>query len=337
MTNLKIADSGPSLQANILVVEDDVIIRENLTEILSYEGFKVVAADGGISGLKMLKHQKPDLILCDIRMPDLDGYEVLNEVKKIYPDYEVPFVFLTALNEGKERRTAMEKGVCDFLTKPFKIHDLKSCINIQLEKSVAIKQRVIREVQRIESITGETIISQNGMIERYKEDIIRITARNNMLEKALEKKDCEEIDEMWSVITLKNAVNDAKNLIKGEIYKFEPKSQIYILLHRVLNRLTEKKVSQKNWALFQIYFDKVYRGFVNRIGVKFPGLTEAELTIVCAISLNLNNTHIADILKVQPESVRKSKYRIKKKMGLDASQSLRKYINSMKLEKTDIL
>lgn len=336
MRNSKVKDPGTPLQANILVVEDDEVIRKSLTEILGYEGFKVIAADGGRSGLNMLKYQKPDLILCDIRMPGVDGYDVLDEVKLLYPGYEVPFVFLTALNECKNRRLAMEKGACDFLTKPFKIHDLLKCIRIQLEKSDAINKRMKRELQSQESSNEEAVEYLNRIIQKYAAELSRVSDRNRMLEVALEKKDREEIDEMWSVIALKHAVSDARELIKGEICKFEPKNPAYILLNRLLNCLADKKASYKNWALFQIYFDKVYRGFVNRVAVMFPVLTESELTIVCAMSMNLNNNQIADILKVQPESVRKSKYRIKKKMRLDAAQSLRKYINSMKPERNDM-
>lgn len=117
----------------ILLIEDNKDICESVTEILELENFKVVSADNGVSGIKMIDDHRPDMILCDIYMPDMDGYTVCRLVKDNPETAEIPFIFLTAKAEQKDREKALLLGCDDYLVKPFdniKLLDtIRSCFD----------------------------------------------------------------------------------------------------------------------------------------------------------------------------------------------------------------
>src|SRR5690242_7943732 len=103
----------------ILLIEDNNEIRENMAEILDLAGYEVFTAPNGKDGIKTAIQEIPDLILCDIMMPVLDGYGVLHMLQKHEALENVPFIFLTAKSERLEIRKGMELGADDYITKPF--------------------------------------------------------------------------------------------------------------------------------------------------------------------------------------------------------------------------
>ena len=103
----------------ILLIEDDADMRENTAEILDLAGYSVITAENGRRGVEEAKKQSPDLILCDIMMPELDGYGVLHMLGRSPATAEIPFVFLSAKAERGDVRKGMELGADDYLTKPF--------------------------------------------------------------------------------------------------------------------------------------------------------------------------------------------------------------------------
>ena len=144
------------VDATILVIEDDESIRENIAEMLTDEGFAVLVAENGISGLKIAQENHPNLILCDIMMPQLDGYGVLTALRK-KPDTElIPFIFLTARADRTDQRTGMKLGADDYVTKPFSRGDLLEAISTRLAKVNSQEQyidgKVAREREKLEQI-----------------------------------------------------------------------------------------------------------------------------------------------------------------------------------------
>jgi CheY-like chemotaxis protein len=118
----------------VLVIEDNVDILENITEILELAGYTLFNADSGMKGVELaIKHQ-PDIILCDIMMPELDGYGVLDILQKNQETNTIPFIFLTAKAEHQDQREAMELGADDYLIKPFDGLELLNAIERQLNK-----------------------------------------------------------------------------------------------------------------------------------------------------------------------------------------------------------
>lgn len=121
-------------QTTILIIEDNDDIRESTAEILEMSGFEVFTAAEGKSGVEMAIKQLPDIILCDIMMPELDGYGVLYMLNKHEETAGIPFIFLTAKAERADMRKAMEMGADDYLTKPFDDMELLNAIETRLKK-----------------------------------------------------------------------------------------------------------------------------------------------------------------------------------------------------------
>jgi len=123
----------------VLLIEDNLDIRENLTEILELDGYIVLAAPNGKIGLKLAKEKLPDIILCDIKMPGLNGYEVLLQVKKNVCTANIVFIFITSSVEKKEVQSALEMGADGYIFKPFGLEELLIEIEHSFEnKSLAL-------------------------------------------------------------------------------------------------------------------------------------------------------------------------------------------------------
>ena len=125
----------------ILLIEDNDDVRENTSEILTLAGYDVVAAPNGKTGVELAQKEKPDLIICDIMMPELDGYGVLHILSKRKELASIPFIFLTAKTEKTDIRKGMNLGADDYLTKPFDDTDLLNAIEARLRKS-AMQQKL---------------------------------------------------------------------------------------------------------------------------------------------------------------------------------------------------
>ena len=126
----------------ILLIDDNTSLLEEILDALKFEGYDVFGASNGIEGLRITKLKIPDLILCDILMPGLDGFEVYKQLKKDSSTSLIPFIFLTALAEQSEIRKGMELGADDYLVKPILLKDLLKVISTRLQKSVEINKQI---------------------------------------------------------------------------------------------------------------------------------------------------------------------------------------------------
>jgi DNA-binding response OmpR family regulator len=120
---------------SILVIEDNKDIRENTAEILDLAGYKTFTAENGKKGVDIAIRENPDVIVCDIMMPELDGYGVLHMLRKNENTQAIPFIFLTAKTERSDFRKGMEMGADDYVTKPFEDIELLNAIEIRLKKN----------------------------------------------------------------------------------------------------------------------------------------------------------------------------------------------------------
>ena len=105
----------------ILLIEDDKALRENTEELLELSGYSVLTAPNGKIGIELVKENLPDIIVCDIMMPVIDGYGVLENLSADEKTKQIPFIFLSAKTEHKEIRKGMDLGADDYLTKPFNL------------------------------------------------------------------------------------------------------------------------------------------------------------------------------------------------------------------------
>lgn len=120
---------------HILLIEDNKDVRENTSEILELAGYRVSTAENGKEGVAFAQQLQPDLIICDIMMPVLDGYGVLHMLSKNPDTSLIPFIFLTAKSERGDMRKGMEMGADDYITKPFEEIELLNAIESRLRKS----------------------------------------------------------------------------------------------------------------------------------------------------------------------------------------------------------
>lgn len=120
---------------SILLIEDHAPLRENLREMLALAGYQVAVAADGRTGLEMARAQRPDLILCDIMMPGIDGCEVLAHLRRDASTRAMPFIFLTAKGTPPEIRAGMNLGADDYLPKPVSRNDLLKAVRTRLERA----------------------------------------------------------------------------------------------------------------------------------------------------------------------------------------------------------
>ncbi len=124
----------------ILLIEDNLEVRENLEEILNLSSYEVYTAENGVEGVEMALKVDPDLIICDVMMPKLDGFGVLRILGQKPQTSDIPFIFLTAKAEKNDFRLGMNLGADDYITKPFHHKELLDAVEIRLKKSERISK-----------------------------------------------------------------------------------------------------------------------------------------------------------------------------------------------------
>lgn len=131
----------------ILVIEDEASTLENLVLMLEMEGFKPFGAPNGRAGVTLAQRELPDVILCDVSMPELDGHGVLQALRAEAKTASIPFIFLTARGDKKDIRVGMNLGADDYLTKPASAEDVLNAINTRLKRQ---QQNASAAVQNID-------------------------------------------------------------------------------------------------------------------------------------------------------------------------------------------
>ena len=118
--------------ATLLVIEDEAPLRANLVRLLSAEGYRVIAAADGEEGIRRVREGRPDLVICDILMPLVDGFGVLASLRSQPETAALPFIFLTASADKEDLARGLRSGANDYVTKPFKIADLLAAVRKRL-------------------------------------------------------------------------------------------------------------------------------------------------------------------------------------------------------------
>jgi CheY-like chemotaxis protein len=139
----------------VLIIEDNDDIRENVIEILELSGYAVMEANNGKLGVEMAIKHMPDIILCDIMMPELDGYGALEQLNKRPETSTIPFIFLTAKADRLDLRKGMELGADDYLTKPFDDTELLSAIETRLKKKDQQKQFYSKPLEQLSNLVSK--------------------------------------------------------------------------------------------------------------------------------------------------------------------------------------
>lgn len=139
----------------ILLIEDNAEIRENIAEILSLANYEVIEAENGKAGVELAKKEAPDLVICDIMMPQLDGYGVLHLLSKNPATSAIPFIFLTAKSEKEDFRKGMNLGADDYLIKPFDDLELLDAVEMRLKKNKIVKADFKKNAEGLQEFIQE--------------------------------------------------------------------------------------------------------------------------------------------------------------------------------------
>ncbi|MGQ9819556.1 MAG: hybrid sensor histidine kinase/response regulator [Candidatus Kapaibacteriales bacterium] len=174
----------------ILVVDDSDYILESTSVLLTLEGYEVLTAANGKEGLKLAIQERPDLILCDIQMPEMDGYTMLEYLRSNPETEAIPLIFLTAFGEKQNMREGMIRGADDYIVKPFTHDELLHAINVQWKKISNIQKKLKEKVETVgkavtfalphefrtvlNEIIGSAKLIQNSFDDFSKDEILEI-------------------------------------------------------------------------------------------------------------------------------------------------------------------
>jgi len=313
----------------ILIIEDTTELKEDISDALKLEGFEVMSASDGYSGIKMANEHLPDLILCDIMMPGIDGYNVLQLLKTSEGELRFPFIFITALAERENFRSGMELGADDYLIKPFTITELFKAIDIRLSKHRSVEKRIKSQIEKIENELENRILELKMQIENQKNVIDGIYAAKVEVVEQLNEKEVQLMQEALRSIETNNALQDIAKQLSEELQKKGISGEQRNILIDLKHKIQKKSALLNSLTAFQLKFNQTYPNFTSHLFVKFPQLTQQDIILISAIFINLNTNQISIILGISPESVRKSKYRLKKKLGADKEADLAKFIHEL--------
>tara|TARA_R110002096_G_scaffold146518_5_gene305099 strand:+ start:2129 stop:3181 length:1053 start_codon:yes stop_codon:yes gene_type:complete len=162
----------------VLLIEDDAIIRENTAELLELSNFNVITAPNGNIGVELAKRDTPDIVVCDIMMPELDGYGVIEALSKNNETKYIPFIFLSAKTERTDVRKGMDLGADDYITKPFTEEELISAIESRLAKAAILRdernnqnESVPEKEDEIKTLNDlKNFFDDNGEVFNFKKD-----------------------------------------------------------------------------------------------------------------------------------------------------------------------
>lgn len=228
----------------ILFIEDDQAVRKNLGKLLSLNNYYPILAENGIMGLELADKLLPDLIICDIMLPDIDGYTILDKLSKSDKTNTIPFIFLTARAEMESLRKGMTMGADDYLLKPLKTNEILKVIRKRLDKKILLSSKTVEAHENT---------SQN----LSPEDSILITVESKV--RSIKLKDIVCITSA-GVYTYLHDVELKKCLIRKIIKEWMeilPPSQ-FMRIHRnaIINLSHIKNIDKCQNGTFTIYMNK---------------------------------------------------------------------------------
>lgn len=194
----------------ILVIEDETPIRQNITEMLELEGFEVAGAANGQEGLRMVLSFRPDLIICDVAMPELDGYGVLIALRRHRDTATIPFMFLTARAERDDMRHGMVLGADDYLTKPFTFEELRAAIRTRLKHHAMVKHMVEQELTQ----ARQSLIRM--ISHELRTPLVSVNMVTDIISRQLEQLSANQLREL--VETLERGAHRLSRLVEQSVF-----------------------------------------------------------------------------------------------------------------------
>ena len=301
-------------KTKILVIEDDQLIRNNVISILKNENFQTISADNGQDGLTKAMNEQPDLILCDINLPNMQGFDILENFKTSDLVNTTPFIFMTAFTDREHFRRGMELGADDYLYKPFTPEELLKSIHSRLKKFDSQLNFARNSMDIID-----------GTLDQKLEELEAETAN---LQNLVKDHEATIMEETIKVIETSKKLHKIQQLIKKESENPSISEQSAAILKRLKINLNIREPYRKNLSIFQLKFNMAYPKFISNFTKMHPNLTKNDLIIVSATLMGLETTQIATMLNITDASVRKIRYRLKKKLEIKNDSNLGDYIKS---------
>jgi len=231
---------------NVLVVEDDSALRNNLTEFLQAEGYKTLTASNGLEAKTITQNINPDLIICDIMMPIMNGIQLKEYFNSKDELKSIPFIFLTAKSELQDIRTGMNSGADDYLIKPFKFDDLLHSINTRFEK----KERMFKCLNEIKDTV--TIYLPHEL----RTPLFSINGFADILSQEIDNLSKDEI------LDFVNNIKSAGMRLKSRIEKFLLFTEINNNLDNKINCI--KPIQDVSQICYENLYELIYKNDNNR-------------------------------------------------------------------------
>jgi DNA-binding response OmpR family regulator len=289
------------MKNKILIVEDTLAVREEIHDILLMEGYTVFEAKDGIEGFEMALKVHPDLIISDILMPELNGFEMFKKLQKDKRTIGIPLIFLSAKGEKEDIRIGMNLGAEDYLTKPINVNDLVNAAKNKIKKKLIIEQRIIEETSEL----SKTLKDQKHQIENLSHLILDgiQSSQNTTLELlAWTQQELEQtknfrdstikIDERWSKIGLtKQPSINTNAVVERVLQKVENPSHITI---SIVTELPHIFADEHLFAkVFEVLIQHAVEHIHNKIGLIEIGYESTEKEPVFSIKYNYLRIHPA--------------------------------------------
>lgn len=279
------------MSTRVLVIEDEPNIRESIVDTLKLAGYEVATAKNGRDGVNLALSYSPDIILCDVMMPERDGYEVLEEINEHPTTLATPFIFLTAKATKADQRKGMLNGADDYLTKPFKAKELILAVQARLERHEKIQQNTRKEMKSIRDYFHTTIPHE------LRTPLSGIVGFLELLDEGLEHYDKESIKNMLTYMrsaasrldtTVDNFITYAQLQIinsdgelQEKILEFSKSTEAALLIRQIAEREAldaarskdlEINLDSADLFIYQEHLSKLVKMLVNN-GFKFsnPG------------------------------------------------------------------
>lgn len=345
----------------VLVIEDHRDILENIAEILELSNYKVFKAENGKVGVDVAIANNPDLILCDIMMPELDGYGVLHMVQHHPELQQVPFIFLTARTDPAEVRKGMALGADDYITKPFDATDLLNAIEGRLKKAEMIRQKISDGIHGIHDLIhivgGEKALAafvDGRHIDKYKKKQLIFTEGNHPIRLYYIQKGRVKIfktnNEGKELIV--NILNEGEffgyiALLEGSTYKVNaeaiedceiaaiPKHEFEELMNnnpevaRKFIKLLAKNVTEKEEQLLHIAYNSLRRKVADALLIVKKKFSENH----DKHNINISRENLAAIAGTATESLIRTLSDFKNEHLIDIKDGRIAIVNEDKIEK----
>ncbi|MBZ0276057.1 MAG: response regulator, partial [Anaerolineae bacterium] len=194
----------------ILVIEDEQPLLEEIGDTLQFEGYEVHTAENGLAGVRQAQSNTPDLIVCDISMPELDGYGVLLELRKNPATVTVPFVFLTARADKSFMRHGMELGADDYITKPFTHNELLAAVRSRLQRHSALSDRYGQELEQMKSSLARMVVHE------LRTPLVSVQLAKDIIERQLGRLSPASTKELMDAMGL--GINRLNHVVEQMVY-----------------------------------------------------------------------------------------------------------------------